>query len=384
MKNKLLLIIILLNFSVSAQSFNEVLEFWDNGYKKNEVIKNLDLEVIKENEYNILGNLISTKNYDPSTQKLDGEFFNEDFKGTYDQGKLNCNNCKLYLNSDSPEILYSGNVVNGFLDGKYTITTNKETYSSRKWTSEERLNFVYNLGSEEAQLFLMVNPSYSYKSGNKSVKIADIEFKKGSLFNKQTFYNSYGEKMSELIFDTNGRIKSFVSYNEENTSISKDSIVRDSKIWKVDNRYIKSNFIQILNKTIEIFKDRYKEIFELINSFNLESYGIIEQYDIVKESNMFLINSGTKKRILENKRKRELENKRKRERELEYELNRQLPKLVYSISKTNFSWQEYRIEDVDSLTYEKNRRCYIDIYVWYKGETTPVKLSVARKLAVCE
>jgi hypothetical protein len=281
MKNKLLLVAIFLNLSVSAQSFNEILEFCENGKKKKEIVKNLDLEVIKENEYNILGNLISTKNYDPSTKKLNGDFFNEDFKGSYDQGKLNCNNCKLYLKSGSSEILYSGNVINGFLEGKFAITTLQDLYSSREWTFDERKTFLDYMGAVDAKLYLDLNPRYTYKSGAETVKIADIEFERGRLINNQIFYNDDGEKMIELNFNING-IKSFVSYNEENTSISKDSIVKDSKIWKVDNRYTRSNPAQrTLTKALEILSDRYDDYLELISSLNLKSYGIIEEKDIL-------------------------------------------------------------------------------------------------------
>ena len=47
--------------------------------------------------------------------------------------------------------------------------------------------------------------------------------------------------------------------------------------------------------------------------------------------------------------------------------------------------QEYTVEDIDSLTYKKESRCFIDVYVWYKGETTPVKVrGGSKKLAVCD
>ena len=84
------------------------------------------------------------------------------------------------------------------------------------------------------------------------------------------------------------------------------------------------------------------------------------------------------------------ERKKERQRELEKqgkygELLLQLPELEYGISKFGFSSQDYKIEDIDSLTYRKESNCYIEIFVWYKGKATPVKLRGGRrKLAVCE
>ena len=161
MKKYLLTIAIFLKFSVNAQSFTEILEFWDNGGKKKEVVKNLDLQLIRENEYDIFGYLISQKNYDPSTKKLNGEFFNEDFKGNYDQGKLNCSNCKLYLKSGSPEIVYSEMLLTVFLKVNLLLQRRK-IYISREWTTEEE-NFIdYQVA--DAQAYLTFNPYYAYKS----------------------------------------------------------------------------------------------------------------------------------------------------------------------------------------------------------------------------
>lgn len=100
-----------------------------------------------------------------------------------------------------------------------------------------------------------------------------------------------------------------------------------------------------------------------------------------------------KKKLNEYKLKLEnIPNERKKERQREFEkqgkygeLLLQLPELEYGLMESSFSWQEYRIEDVDSLTYKKEGWCYIDIFVWYKGKATPVKLRGGRrKLAVCE
>ena len=83
--------------------------------------------------------------------------------------------------------------------------------------------------------------------------------------------------------------------------------------------------------------------------------------------------------------RRKEEKKEFEEKKKYFELLRQLPKLEYGLMESSFSWQEYRIEDVDSITYEKESWCYIDVYVWYKGKPTPVKLrGGARKLAICE
>ena len=73
------------------------------------------------------------------------------------------------------------------------------------------------------------------------------------------------------------------------------------------------------------------------------------------------------------------------EKVMYYELLDQLPKLEYGISETSFSYLNYSITDIDSLTYKKESWCYIDVFVWYKGRPTSVKLGGgAKKLAVCE
>jgi hypothetical protein len=85
------------------------------------------------------------------------------------------------------------------------------------------------------------------------------------------------------------------------------------------------------------------------------------------------------------KEKQEEEQKEVNKEGKYYDLLRQLPELEYGISKTSFSILNYRMADIDSLTYKKESWCYIDVFVWYKGKPTPVKIrGGARKLAVCE
>ena len=85
------------------------------------------------------------------------------------------------------------------------------------------------------------------------------------------------------------------------------------------------------------------------------------------------------------KEKQEEEQKEVNKEGKYYDLLRQLPELEYGISKTSFSFLNYRMADIDSLTYKKESWCYIDVFVWYKGKPTPVKIrGGARKLAVCE
>jgi TonB family protein len=283
MKKLLFIIFFLICLSGYSQTFKEVIGFWGSGLPKIEVIKNLDLKKIAENQYNKFGEVIVKKNYDPVTGLLDGVFFNEDFEGTYNQGALNCNNCKLYLKakakrySSHEDAFYIGNVVNGFLDGEFTVAKEKETYSSREWSFNERARIISLLGPTDAADYFIVYPKYSYRSGTEINKIASLNYKKNNLIGNQLFYDNNGKKIVEINFGDQDII-GFISYNEENKSIVKDSIVNDSKIWKVDNKYIiNDKSEQAIRKVLDILEDDYEGILQLISNFNsivIYEYGI--------------------------------------------------------------------------------------------------------------
>jgi hypothetical protein len=274
MKKLLFIIFFLICLSGYSQTFKEVIEFWGSGLPKIEVIKNLDLKKIAENQYNKFAEVIVKKNYHPITGLLDGVFFNEDFEGTYNQGALNCDNCKLYLKANAKrysrheDAFYIGNVVNGYLEGEFTVAKEEENYSSREWTFEERARIISLLGPTDATDYFIVNPRYTYRSGTEINKIADLNYKKNNLIGNQFFYDDYGAKIVEINFDDQDII-GFISYNEENKSIVKDSIVNDSKVWKVDNKYIINDKSELaIRKVLDILEDDYERFFQLISNFN--------------------------------------------------------------------------------------------------------------------
>ena len=83
------------SLNLSSQTFKEILSFHENGEPKEVTYKNDDLKIVKTQEFDPDGNHISEYNFDPSTGKRDGEFFNSGNKGFYKKGLLNCKNCSI-------------------------------------------------------------------------------------------------------------------------------------------------------------------------------------------------------------------------------------------------------------------------------------------------
>ncbi len=105
-----------------GQSFKEVLSFHENGKPRTVSYKNENLELVKTNEYDDTGKLLSEFNYDPVTKLRNGDFFDTNNNGSFNQGKLNCKDCTLIFgNESSSGFKWFGDFVNGKPNGEISI-----------------------------------------------------------------------------------------------------------------------------------------------------------------------------------------------------------------------------------------------------------------------
>ena len=78
--------------------------------------------MVKTNEYDDTGKLLSEFNYDPVTKLRNGDFFDTNNNGSFNQGKLNCKDCTLIFgNESSSGFKWFGDFVNGKPNGEISI-----------------------------------------------------------------------------------------------------------------------------------------------------------------------------------------------------------------------------------------------------------------------
>ena len=218
----------------------------------------------------------------------------------------------------------------------------------------------FSFGDPNEILSFRISPSSTKESGFLNIiNISALDNTMDVINTKSSSY-SLGYQSEEIINDIN-------SFLELINKLKAGSIayVRYRNSIDVNQfRITLSNSTNVINRVIEDYPEKIKK---KLNEYKLKLENIPNER--------------------KKERQRELE---ERQRELEKqgkygELLLQLPELEYGISKFGFSYQDYKIEDIDSLTYRKESNCYIEIFVWYKGKATPVKLRGGRrKLAVCE
>ena len=234
------IILSLFAINVKSQTFKEVVDFHSNGQKKTEYVKNIDLELIRENIFDINGELIEFTSYDPVTGRKDGEFMLGSNRGFFNQGKLNCQNCSILTKksdySDYPDysdfkniiknaIIFKGNFKEGKPNGKIKVYKITETGSSqidpftsylRSLDANRKINYSTYFGVSFLDEKLLYEINYN-ENGNISGKVHISNY-------------------SSLVFEE-GVISEVYSLNQQNTSIYKDSIGRNFKVWKINNRY---------------------------------------------------------------------------------------------------------------------------------------------------
>ncbi len=217
--------LLLMSTFVFCQTIKEDLEFYDNGQSRVQIYKNMDLETVKRNTFDAKGKLLSSFNYDPETGLKDGEFVEGPNKGFFEQGEINCNDCVISLNG----LTFKGNFKKGRPFGNVEVSqyTEKVSYSEDPTTS-----YLLSTYNKRPMVYFS-----SYGTG-----IYELQKRIKLNYNDNGFLEGKQEinDLTTLTFQ-NGVMTEILVLNEENKSIAKDSINRDQKIWKIDNKYYKNN-----------------------------------------------------------------------------------------------------------------------------------------------
>ena len=130
-------------FGQKEKYFSDVREIWENGNKKIELILNSSLTPIEYFSFTRSGEIINNIKFDSISGSPNGIYNNGQFKGEYKLGKLNCNQCVLYLNSSNEKMKYSGGrVIDGIIDGKFIVTEMTDIFSSKEWSISQRSNII--------------------------------------------------------------------------------------------------------------------------------------------------------------------------------------------------------------------------------------------------
>lgn len=226
--NYLKILFLLLISKTYSQTFKEAIDFHDNGKVKTEYVKNIDLKLIKVNIYDINEKLLEFTNYDPETGNKDGSFMEGTNEGFYDQNKLNCKFCSILVsNYRYSNIKFEGEFKNGYPIGQVDVYQLFENKIER----DEYVRFLKSLDKGRQM-------NYSSLVG---LNLWEKRFLYTLNFNPDGLLdgNIKISKTSELSFQ-NGLLTKILSTNPKNESIYKDSLGRDFKVWKIDNKYYRN------------------------------------------------------------------------------------------------------------------------------------------------
>ena len=212
-----------------SQSLKEVIEFHENGQPNFENVKNLDFKITRVNTYDINGKLIEFTTYNPDTGIKDGEFKQGSNKGFYDNGKLNCQYCTIVTEEGyNSQIVFEGEFKNGKPYGKIKVYSLVE---KTRLQSDSYTSYLLSLNMNRR-----INYSTYVGTGlYDKEKIYDLYFNEKGRLEGDFKISNY----TNIIFK-NGQIQELYTLNEQNKSIYKDSIGRNFKILKIENRYHKN------------------------------------------------------------------------------------------------------------------------------------------------
>lgn len=245
----LFFLITFIGFSQS-NTMKEVREYHDNGKEKTVFYKNDDLQVVKTQEFDFHGNILSSYNVDPITKRYHGEFIDVPNSGFYDQGKITCESCYLPVtNYNNPGInqalVLKGDFVNGRPSGEIDVykVLDKDIgncYQNRNPLLEDLLEYSLIRRIQYINTYGLYFQPYC---NDDALEYAEypLEYKltlnyddEGEL-NGQMSINEY----SDLYFES-GVLQGFTTKLRGQPNVIKDSIFRNNKIWKVDNVFKKN------------------------------------------------------------------------------------------------------------------------------------------------
>ena len=308
---KLILLLLFIPIVSYGQTFKEIEKFYDNGNKYIEVVKNSNLDIIQRNRFSKGGTLISTFNINPFTGEPDGEFIYNELskdevilktaKGFLERGLLNCDKCTVkvdikntsdelvftdFLNPKNDGIKFQGKFLNGKPVGNIKVFKYEKEYA-RAGVDAIGTRINARLGISEVKYF--------YASTGKMYinQIGELNYDENGYLDGEVERFDINEK---LVFK-NGILNEIYSLENKNKNIYRDSIVRNSKIWKVDGKYVKNydglNFSWNEFEDFEFFALNSEDLFENISQQPNEKVLVILGGYVGKQRN------GLKKKITE-------------------------------------------------------------------------------------
>lgn len=246
---KLLILSFVFNYGniFSQQTFSEFKNLEDGTVL--EVVKNSDLNVIKEIHKNKSGQVIQFYNYNPQTAKLEGAFDNGLYKGIYTDDLITSENYIRFLNKgdtrDVDLLFFQGKINKGKLSGKYNVISRHYYPYDKEYETQNRdLYFLtsYFRGEQPDVYQLHIN-SGKYTDKN----VGEMVFEDGLI--KSFDYNWAGRKYKGNF------ISGFPDYfviRELSTSHIIDSMKIDGKVFVKAGVYVKNSIPAILDSLNKI------------------------------------------------------------------------------------------------------------------------------------
>jgi hypothetical protein len=279
MKKSILIIFLIPSILFSQDLLKEEDSFYENGKPEVVTYKNLDLEIVKRETYSPSGKLLSLYNYDPKTGKRDGDFTDLDNKGYYNQGVLNCDDYTFAIEGDTYDgtgTFWNGKIKNGRPVGEIRVYKITEKLEVADTQLDTELSYYASVDAgRRVNLYRAVYRSLGYKTDN----ISNLFYNEdGHLEGKQKINN-----LTDLYY-SNGYLKGIVIKNKENLNKAKDSVFRENKIWKIDNKFLKNKGFYLGYIFDELFLTFRQEGKMLFNSDNSEMNEILGYQNIIAVS----------------------------------------------------------------------------------------------------
>jgi len=226
-----------------SQSYKEVKIFYKSGKPMIVNYKNENLDVYRKEVLSPDGSVLSFYNYDPESQLKDGEFEDGINKGSFRNGKIwNCENC--FLSFDDPD----DKIIPHYDNKNYGKTLCLVTFSEGKLSSNSWIDvYDYNVTDfdRSTEIYeIYDNISFTSRfSISKKLNLGWFSIIRKGLFelnDESKIDGTYQINVRTKITLKNSHIMGIERKNENNFTITKDSIYKDAKVWKFNNQYIKS------------------------------------------------------------------------------------------------------------------------------------------------
>lgn len=282
------LVLIFIPTTLSGQNFlKEIVEYHDNGSPKIIEFKNDDLQIVKKEIYSNTKELESFYNYNPNTGNLNGDFketlikgknLEYENEGKYSEGILNC---KFYHQLFGSHIV-KGEFQNGNPVGEHkiyklqdgTITQYDKAGSvALSNTMNQKINYFVNASTniwKETYTHSLNFTDNGLLNGKISYSDTSLKFLYDYVgINDE--YKSDNINTNGDIYFTDGIITGIKVKSHENLKITRDSIFKGSKLFKINNKFVKSPLDFIVK--YDYFKKPYDLNLSICDKSELTNFG---------------------------------------------------------------------------------------------------------------